>query len=345
MTRRAQRYRDTTLPFRYRDGGIDFAIEAYSLDGRKPRDVELRPGERTINIAPSHVGDEKGGTNVDRWDTASLFGHVGLPESVIEAVFPAGERDKPPAKLYVAVRCHETIYRDRVEVAAESVEAGSFDLRIKLRWEDVRGLVELRPYLVRTTETSDESEYATSANVRVASGDRYEIVVDTWDQDEPSAIDGEEASFSQSEHLPDADQLYYLDFRNESSPKLWLNSDNPRITDVLQTGGSVGAEPRFRDVILDQISYAVWNQLLVRTIAAIDDDGSVKYQWQQNVLDSFARELAGVDDVEDAAHILRNDATDPGGFARLVGRIDRELQEYIEPRRQLINLMEEGLQL
>jgi hypothetical protein len=268
-----------------------------------------------------------------------------VPEEVIQHVFPPDERDSPPAKLYVAVRCHDTIYRDRVNEWPAPITPDTYDVQVSIRWEDVRGSVELRPYLVRTTQSEAEGQFATTPNVRVASGDRYEIVVDHWDADEPAAIDGEEASFSRSDHLPDGEKLYHLDFRNEARPKLWINADHPRITDVLQKEGSVGAEPRLRDVILDQISYGVWTQLILRTATAIDREGQVEFDWQQNVIESFARELYDVNDATDAAHMLRDEASDPKGLSRLVGRLDHELQEYLEPRTQLINLMEEGLQI
>lgn len=346
MARRAQRHRSTVLPFRYVDDGIDFSVEAYSLDGRKPQEVNLKPGERSVDIAPappSHSTESESPS--DHWTRATIFGTLEVGEDVFEIVFPPEERDAPPAKLYVAVRCHETIYRDRADVTDSPDESEVYEASVKLPWDQIRGVVELRPYLVRTAESDAEGPFATARNVRVASGDRYEIIVDHWDADEPAAIDGEEASFARSDNLPNGEKLYHLDFRNEARPKLWINADHPRITDILQTGGSVGAEPRLRDVILDQISYGVWTQLIVRTAAAVDREGNVEYEWQRNVLESFARDLYDVTDVSDAAHFLREEVSEPEGFARLVGRIDHELQEFIDPRSQLINLMEEGLRL
>ena len=209
----------------------------------------------------------------------------------------------------------------------------------------VRGTVELRPYLVRTEDGPTEGRYAGKKNFRLASGRIYSVVVDLPPGEEPAAIDGEEVSFSQTPHLPEGDKLYYLDFRNESRPKLWINSDHPRVTDILQSQGSVGAEARMRDVILDEISYGVWTQLIVRTSCDIDDDGEVEYEWQQTVIDTFARNLYDTDDTAEATHRLREDAGDPESLPHLMEQIDRELQEYLEPRAQLINLMEEGLRI
>lgn len=343
MARHSQRHRSTSLPFRYHDEGLTFEPEHYTLNGGALKEIDLMSGEQTIDIAPTTPGrpDEDEQT----WDWATVYGTLEVPEETIEELFPPDERDAPPAKLYVAVRCHETIYRDSTTIQKPPTTAGEYEVQIRLDWENFRGNVELRPYLVRTEEGSESGPYASSPNVKVASGERHVVVVDHWDDDEPPTIDGEEASFARADHLPDGDKLYYLDFRNEERPKLWINADHARIADVLRSEGSVGAEPRMRDVVLDQISYGVWTQLIVRAASAVDRDGNVEYEWQQTVLEAFAPELYGVADIEDAKHLIREDVRDPDGVARLVSRVDTELQEFLNHREQLINLMEEGVHI
>ncbi|WP_245634200.1 hypothetical protein [Halalkalicoccus paucihalophilus] len=230
-------------------------------------------------------------------------------------------------------------------VSEDPTTPGTYDVEINLEWSNLRGKVELRPYLVRAERGSSDGDYATRSNVRLADGKIYTILIDSSEREERAFIDGEEMSFSQSAHLPDGEKLYYLDFRNESRPKLWINSDNPRITDVLQRDGSVGAGPRMRDVILDQISYGIWTQLIVRAACAIDYEGEVDYEWQRTVIQSFGRQLYEVEDVTEAALRLRDEIKDSKKLPHLIQRIDNELQEFINPRSQLINLMEEGLQI
>ena len=336
MERQTQRYRSTSLPYAYRNEGLDFELNGYSVDGAEPLDLNLKAGQTRIEIPP---GDE------EEWATVVLSGTIRVPESTVEAVFPAGERAQPPAKLYVTVQCHQTIYRDRISVRTAPTSAGEYDVVVTLDREDFRDEVELRPYLVRTEPNELDGPQASEANVRVASGRIYTAVVDPVEEDARAQIDGEEISFAQSPHLPDGDKLYYLDLRNEARPKLWVNGDHPRITDILQSDGSVGAEPRMRDVILDQISYSVWQQLIVRAGTAVNDDGAVEHQWQRTVIEAFAREIYDVDSVKEAALALRRDVRDPEAVPELMNRIDVELQEYLDPRSQLINLMEEGLQI
>jgi hypothetical protein len=343
LTKHTQRHRSTTLPFKYQDAGLDFELEQYSVDGSKPNELDLKPGQTEINLTQTlqSTKDEGG----DDWGKVTLFGRLGLPEGVVKDVFPESERDEPPAKLYVAVRCHETIYREKATVSEEPTTPGSYNATVKIPKEMVRGTIELRPYLVRTQDRTTNAQYAGKKNFRLASGTIYSVVVDLPPGEKPPAIDGEEISFSRAVHLPEGDKLYYLDFRNEKRPKLWINSDHPRITDILQSRGSVGAEARMRDVILDEISYGVWSQLIVRAACGIDEDGDVEQEWQQTVVETFAQNLYEVDNVSEAARKLRADVADPETLPHLMEQIDQELQEYIDPRTQLINLMEEGLQI
>lgn len=343
MTRHSQRHRSTTLPFRYRGSGLSFDIDSYSIDGEGTTELDLRPGQGEVDIAPALAPDEE--EEDGEWTTVTINGQLNVPEETVTAVFPEEEREAPPAKLYVTIRCHETIYRSREIVSEAPTTPGTYDVSVTIRKEDVRGTVELRPYLVRTEDREGHGEYAPKKNFRVASGKIYNVVVDRALDEEPPAIDGEQVNFSQVSHLPDGDKLYHLDFRNESRPKLWINADHPRITEVLQSRGSVGAEARMRDVILDQMSYGVWMQLVIRAGSAVNESGDVEHKWQQTVLETFARNMYDVDDIDEAVRRLRSDLDDRGSLPHLMQRLDNELQEYVDPRTQLINLMEEGLQI
>lgn len=346
MSRHSQRYRTTTLPFSYRDKGIDFDLDSFAVDDGERTALELNPSQTEINVA-SAISSSGSGSDESDWDTIILHGKLRLAEETVQAVFPRDEWAQPPAKLYVTLRCHETIYRDRVVISEAPTTPGEYDVRLEIPKNTVRGTIELRPYLVRTASRPGEepNDYADQKNFRVASGTLYYVVVDGHEEEERAAIDGERVRFSQNAHLPDGNKLYYLDFRNETRPKLWINSDHPRIAEVLQSRGSVGAEARMRDVILDQVSYGVWVQLLVRAGSAVDAEGEVEHEWQEMVLQTFARNLYETSDVSEATHRLRDDLSDPQTLPHVMQRIDSELQEYIDPREQLIHLMEEGLQI
>jgi hypothetical protein len=328
---RSQRLRTSTLPFEYDDTGLSFELDSYTVDDGTRTELDLVSGQTWFEP------DEE-------WSRLTLRGQIDVSEELVESVLPADERSTPPARLYVAVRCRETIYRDRVDVKDAPVEPGTYQFETELGRHDLRGVVTFHPYLTRTSEgESDADGVATAANARLAGGRTYTLVVDP-EPEEPSTIDGEEVPFSECDHLSDDDRLYFLDLRNEARPKLWVNADHPRITDVLQSRGSVGAEPRMRDVILDQIGYGVWTQLVAHVATNVDEKGILEYEWQETVVKILARDMYETDDPSEAAIELRREV-DRGDLASVVSRLDAELQAFLEPQTQLVNLMEEGLRL
>jgi len=115
VTRRSQRHRTTTLPFSYRDKGVDFDLDSFTVDDRERTALELNPSQTEINLA-SAVSSSDGSDEPD-WSSITLHGGLRLPEETVQAVFPEEERAQPPAKLYVTIRCHGTIYRDRIVVS------------------------------------------------------------------------------------------------------------------------------------------------------------------------------------------------------------------------------------
>jgi hypothetical protein len=318
---------------------VEFELDWYRVDEGDAIEIDIKPSQREFELVDVLEAEREG------WDSVTFGGTLYLPETTVDAVFPEDERESPPATLYVTRRCHETIFRDRTVVSEDSTAAGEYDFEFDVHREQLRGKVEFRPYLVRTEDRPGDEGYATDKNSRVASGVTYTVVIDEHQARGSQSIDGEHASFSKSSHLPEGEKLYYLDFRNEASPKLWVNSDHPRINEVLQSRGSVGAEARMRDVILDQMSYGVWAQLLIRAGSTIDEEGEVEHDWQRAVIETFARNMYDVSDLDEAKRRLRRDIHDPQSLPHLMRRLDTELQEYIDPRAQLINLMEEGLKI
>lgn len=332
MTRRSQRLTQNSLPFAYARDGLDFDVESYTVDGSAPRDVDLGASRRTLDLSPE-----------DDWETITLSASISVSLDTVERVFPEGERGEPPGRLYVALQCHDTILRTRVTASAAPVRASEYHVDVPLERSELRGEVELHPYLVRTEPRDGDDGYAAARNARVAGGSPFYVHVDASATEDGGLIDGEEVGFADADHLPDGGRLYYLDFRNESRPKLWINSDNSKVAEVLASEGSVGTEPRLRDVVLDQIQYGVWTQLILRTAAALEDGDELEHEWQVTVLESFAPQMYDTEDVDDAAARLRAEATDTSRLGQLAARVDGEVQEYVDPPTQLLKLIEEGM--
>lgn len=331
---RSQRLRTRSLPYPYLDYGLKFTVTDCRVDGSS---IDFTPDHRVLPVF----------TN-DNWERVSIHGTLTVKDEVVQTVFPEEERDEPPGDLYVAVRSLETIYRDRINVAQTPLRPGDYDVTVTLSFDQVRGDVQLVPFLVRgDKEGPDDVEHATTPGVRLASGKPWTVRVDQKDDDtEVQFMDGETKSFGEDPSLPSSDHLYYLDLRNPEQPKLWLNEDHQRITEVIHENGTMGAGARMRDVILDEIQYPVWTQLLMRTASDIDSEtNQPKHEWQEVVLTMFGEDMYGVNDEEQVAKRIRSDVSDSEEIPYLLEKVDSALQKHIQPREQLINLIEEGLQI
>lgn len=304
----------------------------------------VRVDDTSVDFSPDHRVIPL--YEYEEWARATIHGTLTLPD-VVENVFPDSEQENPPGKLYIAVRSLETIYRDRVAVSDSPVRPDSYEFTMSLPFERVRGDVRLIPFLVRAEEGSDDTVHGTTRGVRLASGKSWTAQVDDPEaEEEAKFIEGETKRFSEDTALPDSDRLYYLDLRNPEQPKLWLNSDHQRITEVVHSDGTMGASARMRDVVLDQIQYSVWTQLVMRTAADIDSSTlEPRYEWQEVVITIFGPKLYGTEDEIEIARQLRNDASNANDLPYLLEQLDLALQEHIDPREQLINLIEEGLQI
>jgi hypothetical protein len=335
---RSQQFRQTTRPYPHAKLGVQLEFDSVGFDGGESRPLELKQNDKTVQLY-EHRTD---------WSTCRLEGTLTLPSETVEKVFPEIERDAPPGHLYVALRSPETIYRTRIDVTRGPTPADEYDVIVDLERARLRGEIELAPYLTRAEPgAAEDTEFAAAPNTELATGRNWRVVVDAAADaaERNPTIDGHMVSFRNTDHLPQNDGLYYLDLRDPGQPTLWINTDHSRVAGVLESSGSVGAEARLRDVILDQMSYAVWTRLILHAGGDVDETGYPEHEWQDTILKMFVRDMYRTDDLRGACRQLKADMENPRRVSEVVGRIDTELQNYLNPRQQLIHLMEEGLEI
>lgn len=327
---RTQRLRTTALPHQYRETGLEFTVTDCMLDN--DREVDIQSSSRMIQL-----------TSLTEWDHATVKGTIDVSEDLVNYVFPNDEQDDPPGNLFVAIRCQQTILRDREVVKEDSVPTDEYPFEFDLNRAMIRGGVELQPYLVRGDDRSEvDGRYATDIGARLASGDVWMLEID--DTNLPDGLLRPHIeNFSEMSELPSADHLHYLDMSDAERPMLYLNGDHSAIINVMESRGSTGPDARMRDAIYDFVEASVWPQLIIRTATDINPDGETRYNWQDDVLDLYHDKLYDGADVEEAAMNLREDVNDEDQLVTLMQHIDDAVQQKTEPPEQLINLLEEGL--
>ena len=286
---------------------------------------------------------------VPMWDQVLIEGTVEIPKKVFNATLPVEEREEsePPIDLTMAVRCRQTILRQGVfsrSIDVEVNEPGTYPIRIKLKRDNFRGKVDLKPYLVRTEKQDFDLDYASRVGDRLASCDLWAIEIDET-ENSGGFLHPRIEPFDLHDSFPGEEHLHYLHFEEPATPKLYLNANHGRLVDVLLNEGTRGTDPRYRDVLYDYIEQSVWQELLLRTANDVDTEtDEVRHPWQEEVIDLFADHLYDDDDgYDEVLQKLGEHASSGEDLDILVHEIDRAIQLRVNHPDKALKLFQEGM--
>lgn len=261
------------LPYRYEPFGLEVTPLRSVLD--KTREVKALSAERCLVDLVE-----------ERFETATIDLGVKLAPNLIASVFPPEEHSKPPGRLILALRCAPVRLRQVQIVAEAPLREQGFATKLTLRRSDLRGSLEIIPFLVRAAPAAREAPgLASVGGARLASGRPWEVRIDLLREIAGQYLEVAYVSFREQgrERFPWPENLYKLDC-DTPSPILLLNSDHERIAEVLNSKGTVGARARIREVLFDAISHAVWTRLFLKAAHDVRDGDEPRYEWENAVL-------------------------------------------------------------
>lgn len=329
------------FPHNYLEDALELTVESVEVSGEREFDedddtVQVVTSDRRISI----VG-------VPQWDEVTIEGAVQIPQKVFNGTLPMDEREEPPVQLALATRCSRTILRRGLlneDLGLTIDDEGEYPFSLVIDRDDVRGEVEIKPYVVRSDHQSIDVDYASQAGDRLASTDSWTLKIDETEED-GGFLHPRIEPFDRHDSFPDTEHLHYLHFEDPSTPKLYLNANHGRLVDVLQNEGTRGADPRFRDVLYDYIEQSVWQQLLLRAASDIDTEtGEPRHPWQEEVVELFEDELyPEIDGTEELRQKIAEDAASGDDLDVLVHQIDLAIQRRIDHPQRATDLFQEGL--
>lgn len=336
MTIRTTR-RKQFLPYRDRSEGLDLTFRNIQVDGRQ-REVRIEESRRLIRLE----GVE------ENWGRLSIEGILTVPSTIFGNVIGPYEQTDPPVRAGVDLRCGRTYLRKTHLIAMGKDAAGEHQFEILFNRKDVRGTVEIIPTLTRIADRPGQSQpidaegYAQFKGALLASDRPWEVRIDADDALSGQHLDVRYESFKDTDNLPPQDRIYYIDLSRRKNPILVLNSDHDEIQRILDSEATWGVTARIRDTIFDQISYAVWHQLLIQSALDIDHNGDVRYDWQDGVLDRFIPKLyPSIGDQKTARLALRHEVRSELG--ELTPRLDDAIQVKLDLRKQMKKLIGDAL--
>ncbi len=322
------RLRREFYPHKYSNSGVLFELKKVGFDNG---DSFEQPDSQRRLIAIEDYKD---------WNTASLYGTVGIKDNVWDLVLPEHERGNPPVEICIALRCYETYLRESFkDIKITFPTDRLFEVKIPIEKSMLSNTAEVSANLLRTANgRSDIGDgYAALKGTAVAGCRSWEIRVDP-----PKLSSGNYLDIRYTRFEDEKKKRLYEVSSDSPSPILWLNKDNNQIANVLNSKAPRGITARMRDVFFDMISYSVWYQLMLQAAENIDENGELVYEWEYAVLEDFLPGLFPDIDLE-SARIEFAEAVRSDGICILMQQIDELLQDKIEYKKQMSKLIQEGL--
>lgn len=315
------------LPYPYARFGLDLALARVRVDGAD-RTSSVQVEARLVALEdrrPERVEIE-------------LLAQIEQP--VLERLLPPEERPAPPIELFVAVRCPATRLSRRVSLAEDPAQPRRFAGVLILSIDDVRGVVELTPYLVRSVEGRSRS-HARHAGARLASARSWFLRFDLQRSSSGRFLDVRYEPFSK---LADASlwssALYRLECELDD-PILWLNSDHRELVAILDSKATRGAAARMREVFFAHIAQNVWAQLFMYAAESCSPEGNGAHPWCAAVLQRFLPSI--FPELGDHRSRLEElvDRVRAGSIGELSQLLDRALQNDSNIVHHMKSLIEE----
>ncbi|MBN1655095.1 MAG: hypothetical protein JXA30_15105 [Deltaproteobacteria bacterium] len=323
--------RERFLPYPYERAGIAIRV-ASCLDEQRRLLAEPDIERHLIEL------DDR------PWRSVALDLCLTVTAGLVERLLPESERERPPLRLLLTVRCPATRLRLGFVVANTPFKPGAYRHALKLARADIAGTVEIDAFLVLTESIEAlYSKYAAHSGGRVASSRPWQLCVEPRAVMPGHFLDVRYRSFDQDALLKQYQANLYRLECDQESPVLWVNADQEKIAAILGDRGTVGRRARMRELFYDVIAYGVWTLLFTRAARHLED-GELVYAWEEAVL----RELLPFIFPQKRDHAARlralTDLLRYGDWPLLMERLDAALQAKCASTLHMANLVEETIE-
>jgi len=273
------------------------------------------------------------------WSKLSFRLTADLPTPELQRILPPTSSVDTDTAMVILMTCASTKFRHgvRLKHAGEGTWSGT----AAIQRDDVKGIVTLRPQLVRATGilAVEDLPFATTAGALVAVGEPISLYVDVEPTSGRALLQSTVViaweDFANSDHAwrrEHPDDVFHLEPFG-SAPHLFLNSRYAQLREIMESDAKRGPEAVLRDMAATLIAQPALMQLATAAISGLgfdDDSGSVDVPtgWRADLLVSvlprlYPEEPSEEDRLQRAAHELR----ESDGAASLLSRLGSIVQE------------------
>lgn len=316
-----------TYPYKYGGESLGFEYTEYQLDSQQPRSLN-----DTLELDLSEE---------DSWTTGQLTVSLSVSKDTLDRVFPR----TPPSNgaLVVTGYCPTNHYRFESVIEDAPLSPGEYTGTISLPRENLRGRVKLTPLMIRTKRLGSQPSghsgprFAERAGQKLAHGQ-----IGTVDIDEPVGSRSTDLptipkSFSDPAFPADSGNMWYLDFRDESTPKLYINSDHGFVVPLFQDRGQHG-RGRVRRLVVDLLGTKMMTQFVVKAAELYVVHDEMKYPWQRRMLTEVCDDLFGDTSPDEVEEML-----EPGDLSDTINQISTTIQRRRAPHDGLERVLDLNL--
>jgi hypothetical protein len=303
-------------------------------------------GDALVNVITQTV-DEVGQQRHDlvearpRWAELQFDVSFTLSAEALAQVLPDPSAAARETVGLVSVRCASTKLRRGVRL--RHAAGGTWRGTVGIARDDVYGLVELLPSLVRTTDLPEggDEHFANFAGAVLAAGNSVAVVVDRAAKRFDGSMEYVWENFASSDdpwRASRRDDVFHLE--PSETPRLFLNLRWGFLKPLLEYEGRTGASAAMRDMAAASIAQGAWTQLFMTAIASIveDDEGHDVSgdAWRRDLATALAAELYPDVPASDRLDLAYQEWHDPSS----IGVIVQKLGAYAQNRATLGKLLD-----
>lgn len=316
-------------PYRYANEVLGFEYISYELDSDSSQ-----PIDDSLSV---DLSDE----NTDSWNIATVTLDVTVTEQILDRVVPGGEGDG--VAIIVEGYCPTNHHRFVEVIETSPLMAEEHEGTVELKYENLRGRVELRPFIVRTEPLAGQptghtgTPFAEDVSKKLAHGPRGVIDIDEPLGGKSTNLPTIPKSFDDPNIPADAGNMWYLDLTQEASPKLYINSDHGYLESLFEDEGQHG-RGRVRQLVIDLFGTQIMTQFVLDAAELYVVHGEIKYRWQEKMLTDVCNSLFASKSPDEVEEMLK-----PGELSETLNQISTIVQRRRAPHESLERVLDLSL--
>ncbi|MFC7233389.1 hypothetical protein ACFQMM_22260 [Saliphagus sp. GCM10025308] len=239
--------------------------------------------------------------------------------------------------------CPTNHHRFESVIENAPLSPGEYTDSVELKYDDLRGRLELTPLLVRTKPLRSQPTghsgppFAERAGRKLAHGPIGTVDVDPPTSGRSNELPTIPTSFTDAPFPANDGNMWYLDLSDEAKPKLYINSDHGFVPPLFEDKGQ-HARGRVRQLVVDLLGTQIMTQFVLEAAELYVVHSEMKYPWQRRMLTEVCDELFEEKSPDEVEEMLET-----GTLSETVNQIATTVQRRRTPHEDLERVLELSL--